>query len=200
MARISGAVRGMRQLSAETRVRLPRVGHAVGMGDIGDTLWNTGVGTSDYSEARDRYQQAILEQYKLCVEMADRVSARRNLTNTFFLSLNSTVVAVVAAVSGHALTRMSPWVLVSGLLILLAQCLAWWVMVRSYRQLNAAKWAVIGAFEEKLPAYAYSRAEWGALGEGRDWRSYLPLTHVEQWVPLIFSACYLVACMAILSL
>ncbi|MBA6441307.1 RipA family octameric membrane protein [Streptomyces sp. GMR22] len=166
------------------------------MSDIKDTLWNTAVGPSDYSAATERYRDAILEQYKLCVEMADRVSARRNLTNTFFLSLNSAVVAVVAAVSDDALATASAWLLLAGLLILLAQCAAWFVMVRSYRQLNAAKYAVIGALEERLPAYAYSRAEWGALGEGRDWRKYLPLTHVEQWVPVIFCFSYLLGFVA----
>lgn len=32
-------------------------------------------------------------------------------------------------------------------------------------------------------AFAYSRAEWGSPRRGRDWRRYLPLTHVEQSVP-----------------
>jgi hypothetical protein len=160
------------------------------MSDLGDALWNTEVDPSHYSEAGDRYQQAVLDQYKLCVEMADRVSSRRNLTNTFFLSLNSAVVAVVAAVSGRTLGGLAVQLLLAGLLILLAQCAAWFVMVRSYRQLNAVKYAVIGAFEKRLPAFAYSRAEWVALGEGRDWRRYLPLTHVEQWVPGIFAFSY----------
>ncbi|ELP65621.1 hypothetical protein ACKI1I_28615 [Streptomyces turgidiscabies] len=161
------------------------------MGDIGDALWNTDVTAADYTEADERYRQAVLEQYKLCVEMADRVSSRRTLTNTFFLSLNSAVVAVVAAISDGARTRVSVWLSVAGLVILLAQCAAWFVMVRSYRQLNSAKYAVIGALEKRLPAFAYSRAEWGALGEGRDWRKYQPLTHVEQWVPVTFAAAYL---------
>ncbi|GAA5702566.1 RipA family octameric membrane protein [Streptomyces avermitilis] len=170
------------------------------MGDIEDALWNTDVGAADYSEASDRYRQAVLEQYKLCVEMADRVSSRRNLTNTFFLSLNSAVVAVFAAVSGGAAAGVSVWLSVAGLVILLAQCAAWFVMVRSYRQLNSAKYAVIGAFEERLPAYAYSRAEWGALGEGRDWRKYLPLTHVEQWVPVTFALAYLLGFCGIVAM
>ncbi|MFE0514175.1 hypothetical protein [Streptomyces sp. NPDC058964] len=161
------------------------------MSQIGDALWNTDIRAADYSEVNDRYRQAILEQYKLCVEMADRVSSRRNLTNTFFLSLNSAVVAVVAAVSGGVAADVSIWLSAAGLTILLAQCTAWFVMVRSYRQLNSAKYAVIGAFEEQLPAFAYSRAEWGALGEGRDWRKYMPLTHVEQWVPVTFALAYL---------
>ncbi|GAA2243071.1 membrane protein [Streptomyces ruber] len=167
------------------------------MSETGESLWNTAVGPSDYSETNDRYQQAILEQYKLCVEMADRVSSRRALTNTFFLSFNSAVVAVIAAVSSRSLAEMPLVLLLAGLLILLAQCAAWFVIVRSYRQLNSAKYTVIGGLEDRLPAYAYSRAEWRALGEGRDWRRYLPLTHAEQWVPIIFAVSYIVGCGAV---
>ncbi|MFJ4525652.1 hypothetical protein ACIP4Y_32720 [Streptomyces sp. NPDC088810] len=117
------------------------------MAGIDDRLWNEGVSPSDFCDATAKYQAAILEQYKLCVEMADRVSSRRNLTNTFFLTLNTAVVGALAVGSGAGLPHSSAWVLVAGLLILLAQCMAWYVMVRSYRQLNAAKYAVIGAFE-----------------------------------------------------
>ncbi|MEV0375170.1 hypothetical protein AB0I10_36280 [Streptomyces sp. NPDC050636] len=166
------------------------------MTGIDDTLWNEGVSPSDYAYAADNYQGAILEQYKLCVEMADRVSSRRNLTNTFFLTFNTAVVAVVVTVSGVNWRGGSVWVLLAGLVILLTQCLAWFVMMRSYRQLNAAKYAVIGALERKLPAFAYSDAEWGALGEGRDWRRYVPLTYVEQGVPLIFSVAYIMGFVA----
>jgi hypothetical protein len=35
----------------------------------------------------------LLELYKLCVEMADRVSARRATANAFFLTLNSALLA-----------------------------------------------------------------------------------------------------------
>jgi hypothetical protein len=167
--------------------------------DISTSLWNEAVGPSDFSEVNERYNQAVFEQYKLCVEMADRVSARRNLTNTFFLSLNSAVVAVVAAALGGEPSRESVLLAVAGLTVLLAQCAAWFVMVRSYRQLNTAKYAVVGAFEQRLPAYAYSRAEWRALGEGRDWRRYLPLTHVEQWVPVTFAAAYVLGFCALVS-
>lgn len=45
------------------------------------------------------------------------------------------------------------------------RCGARFVMVRSNWQLNAAKFEAIGAFEQRLPAYAHSKAEWAALGE-----------------------------------
>ena len=36
-----------------------------------------------------------LEQYKLYVEMADRISARRQTANSFFLSVNTAIVALL---------------------------------------------------------------------------------------------------------
>lgn len=167
------------------------------MTDSHGVLWNKDVRSSDYSAASEKYQEAILEQYKLCVEMADRVSSRRNFANTFFLSVNSGAVVLLGALAGNGLTAASPWARAAGLVILLAQCTVWFVMVRSYRQLNTAKYRVIAMFEERLPAFAYSRAEWVMLGEGRDWRRYTPLTHVEQWVPVIFCTVYLLGFLAI---
>ncbi|MEV6867800.1 hypothetical protein AB0M44_43315 [Streptosporangium subroseum] len=167
------------------------------MMNIPDALWNEAIGPAGYSAANEKYQAAVLEQYKLCVEMADRISSRRNLTNTFFLTLNSIIAAALAGIAGNRLATTSVWILLVGLMILLIQCATWFVIMRSYRLLNAAKYAVIGAFEERLPAFAYSRAEWQALGEGRDWRKYLPLTHIEQWIPIIFAVAYVLGLLAI---
>ncbi|SCK20242.1 hypothetical protein H181DRAFT_01472 [Streptomyces sp. WMMB 714] len=169
------------------------------MNDMSESLWNDAVSPASYADTSGAYQTAVFEQYKLCVEMADRVSARRNLANTFFLSLNSAVVAVVAAVLQEPRGQVSIWLLLPGLVILVSMCGAWYVLVRSYRQLNGAKFAVIGAMEERLPAFAYSRAEWKALGEGKDWKRYLPLTHAEQWVPVVFALAYFAGFIALVS-
>ncbi|WP_377267411.1 hypothetical protein [Peterkaempfera sp. SMS 1(5)a] len=158
---------------------------------VGQRLWNPSVGPAQYQDSSESYQSALIEQYKLCVEMADRVSARRNAANTFFLTVNSAVVTLLAAVLPT--TNGAPvGALIVGLIVLLLICLSWFTLIRSYRQLNAAKWAVIGALEDKLPAYAYSRAEWGLLGSGNDWRKYLQLSYVEQWVPVGFAVAYIV--------
>ena len=74
--------------------------------------------------------------------------------------------------------------------MLLVQCGAWFWLVRSYRLLNGTKYLAVGLLEERLPASPYWRAEWQALGEGRDWRKYLPLTHMEQWVPVTIAVIY----------
>ena len=157
--------------------------------DVRTHLWNDGTGPAD--------QLTILEQYKIYVEMADRVSARRALTNTFFLTINTAVFTVVGVLWANRPSG-PVWFLVFPLLALLGECAAWFYLVRSYRQLNTAKYAVIGALEEKLPASPYWRAEWFALGEGRDRSRYWPLTHLEQGVPVLFAAIYLLAFVAVL--
>jgi MFS family permease len=93
----------------------------------------------------------------------------------------------------QAQPRSSSWLLIFPLLALLGQCAAWYYLLRSYRQLNTAKYLVVGALEKRLPASQYWRAEWVALGEGKDRSKYRPLTHLEQWIPVLFGTLYFIA-------
>jgi hypothetical protein len=165
--------------------------------DLRADLW------ADGDQAQPRFSGAdeasfLLEQYKIYVEMADRVSARRGRTNTFFLTLNSAIFAAIGFVWGRA-AHPASWLLVFPTIVFVAQCLAWFWLVRSYRQLNGAKYAVIGALEERLPASPYWRAEWKALGEGKDPARYWPLTHLEQWIPLLFALTYVAGFIAVMA-
>ena len=87
----------------------------------------------------------------------------------------------------HGLRWVLPFLFV-GLVI---ECLAWFWLLRSYRQLNTAKYLVVGALEERLPASPYWAAEWSALGKGEDPARYWPLSHLEQWLPALFIGLYL---------
>lgn len=152
-------------------------------------LWNSDIGRDSYGPHRAPYQSAVLEQYKLFVEMADRVSARRAAANSFFLGLNTAVLTVVG-ILWRDKPKAPPTLLVAPLLLLLALCLAWFLLVRSYRQLNAAKYAVINQLEQRLPASPYGH-EWGALAAGGERATYWLLSKVEQWIPVIFASGYL---------
>jgi hypothetical protein len=147
------------------------------------------------AEYGDLYQQHLFDQYKLAVEMADRVSARRMQANTFFLAINTGLLTVFAnLVKDKIITGFSGTLPIIALLVL---CFVWWRIVRSYRQLNSGKYAVILEMEKLLPAAPYA-AEWVALGEGKDPKRYLPLTHVENWVPRLFGLLYLLLLLAVL--
>jgi hypothetical protein len=167
--------------------------------EIRPNLWNDSVGAAEYSDVGESYRGAILEQYKLYVEMADRISARRGLTNTFFLSLNTAIFALFGALWKDSTPKIAHGVAIALLAAVLAECGSWWLIVRSYRQLNSAKYKVVGLLEERLPASPYWSAEWSALRQGEDPRLYLPLSHVEQVIPLLFAALYIVGCVLIVT-
>ncbi len=168
------------------------------MSENDERLWNEAALTELYRDDVKAYQSAVLAQYQLYVEMADRASQRRGLTNTFFLSLNTAVFALM----GVVLTRspeLDGYALVLPLVALLGQCGAWFYLVRSYRLLNSAKFEVVGALEERLPASPFWREEWRRLGEGHDWRRYWPLSHIEAWIPVLFALTYLAAAVSAMT-
>ena len=116
--------------------------------------------------------------------MADRVSARRATANAFFLTINTALLAFLStgpqdfvwlvAFAGAALSA------------------TWWVLIKSYRDLNGAKYKVITDMEAKLEAAIYGD-EWERLKRGRvkGWRGrYAEFTTVEQVVPVVFAALY----------
>lgn len=93
-----------------------------------------------------------LELYKLAVEMADRISARRGVANTYFLTINTGLAALLGA------ANLRWYVAVAGIVL----CVAWWALLKSYRELNAAKFKVIVELERRLPVQVYE-AEWAIL-------------------------------------
>ena len=63
-------------------------------------------------------------------------------------------------------------------------------LIKSYKQLNTGKFAVIHEIEKHLPLALY-KYEWQVLGEGKDKTKYYPFSHVELWIPRIFGILYL---------
>ncbi|SLD66899.1 Uncharacterised protein [Mycobacteroides abscessus subsp. abscessus] len=138
----------------------------------------------------------VLDIYKLAVEMADRVSARRALANAFFLTVNTTLVAVVG------LSTTQP----DSTLRFIAVCVAgvavsvcWWLLLRAYRRLNSAKFAVINKIEdEHLPVKPYID-EWKELmpedvatsRRARLGKALRELGGVERIVPVVFGLLYI---------
>jgi hypothetical protein len=125
-----------------------------------------------------------LELYKLAVEMADRVSARRATANAFFLTVNTALLAFASSGSRDLLWLVTlAGVALSG---------TWALLLKSYRDLNAAKFGVITQMESKLEAKIFDD-EWKRLKEKRteSWRGrYAEFGTVERLVPIIFAALY----------
>jgi hypothetical protein len=154
-----------------------------------ESLWNPDV-TPDTYGSSEQYYKHVFKQYAICVEMADRVSSRRNLANTFFLTLNTFILGAAGFLYEKGPSDVDIWFLLIPLAVLLANCYVWWRLLLSYRQLNKAKFAVIGEYEKRLPTGPFVAAEWKLLGEGADPSLYRPLSDVEKWIPILFAAIY----------
>ncbi len=69
-----------------------------------------------------KYQDHALEQYKICVEMADRVSSRRNLANTFFLTLHTLLFGTLGFLYEKGPVINRKWTVLLILVALLSLC------------------------------------------------------------------------------
>lgn len=130
-----------------------------------------------------------VEAYKLAVEMADRVSARRAVANAFFVTVNSAMTVLCGAIGTQpsASSTSNQWFAlvagVGGVII----CSLWWALIRSYQLLNKAKFEVIAKLESSM-GIAVFIDEWRLLqGSGVKYR---PLGAVERVIPVIFSLLY----------
>lgn len=133
---------------------------------------------------------AFLEQYKIYLDYLDKLADRRQSANSFFLTLNTGLCAALAFLFARdtdpEIRQLYIIIPVAGILL----ALFWHRLVTSYRQLSTGKFAVIHQMESYLPMAPY-KAEWVVLGSGKDSTKYLPLTHVEIWVPRLFAIMYI---------
>ncbi len=66
-------------------------------------------------------------------------------------------------------------------------CIVWYRLLRSYGQLNTAKFKVIHHIEQHLPIAPYD-AEWEVGERGENTKIYQPFTNIEIKIPWIFFA------------
>ncbi|RJL31847.1 hypothetical protein D5H75_18840 [Bailinhaonella thermotolerans] len=133
----------------------------------------------------------VVDLYKLAVEMADRVSARRGTSNSFFLSVQTAFVAVFGLSAPEL--ALSMWASIAVALAGIALSATWWLQLKSYRDLNRAKFEVINRIEDRLPVKVFSD-EWSALKRGsvKSWRTrYAELGVSERLIPFVFIAVHI---------
>ncbi|UJB73426.1 hypothetical protein HRE53_32875 (plasmid) [Acaryochloris sp. 'Moss Beach'] len=123
------------------------------------------------------YDVHILEVYKLYVEMADRIGARRQAANSFFLSINTAIFTLTGYIQLANNQRGKEFFLsisFAGIIL----CYQWFRLVRSYKGLISGKFKVIHEIEKCLPLRPYDM-EWKVLGMGKRPDLYIPCTNVE---------------------
>jgi len=139
---------------------------------------NIDVNTSDN-------KKYLFEQYKLFVDLADRISQRRAVNNNFFITVNA---ALLTVASWFKESFGNYIYLISFVGIMIS--IFWFLSIRSYKQLNTGKFKVIHELENHLPAQMFSY-EWEILGKGKQQNNYFPISHIEMFIPFIFIILYI---------
>jgi hypothetical protein len=136
-------------------------------------------------------QFALFEVY---LATAEKVSDRRAQANSWMLSVNSAIVALYGYLQSDKLAASQKmvwlWAIPAAGAIV---CLAWSALLKSYRELNRAKFAVLAELEKDLPAAPTTREREIYKEHGR--RS---LSQVESLIPGCFVLLYVVMLVAAL--
>lgn len=145
---------------------------------------------ADYKEKYgDKYIDHFLDQYKTYLSMLDNISDRRQKSNEFFMGLNTAIIGLL----GYAEVKNLPHTTILLLVVPMVGGLIsffWYHIIKSYKNLNTAKFSVVHAIEQRLPVTMFE-TEWKIVEEGKNKKKYYPFTHIELNIPKIFIAIYL---------
>ena len=122
----------------------------------------------------------LLEQYKLYVQSAENVSARRLASSNYLLTLNTALVALYGFQSVNLENYLAILISVIGIFA----SLLWYRIIKSHRDLNTVKFEIIHELEQHLPVALFDY-EWEKT-EQRRGKSYSPVTQIELWIPIAF--------------
>jgi len=131
--------------------------------------------------------------FELYLATAEKVSDRRAQANSWMLSVNSAIVALYGYLQSDKMAAQRAvwfWAMPTAGAIV---CLAWWALLKSYRELNRAKFAVLAQLETDLPVSPITREREIYKEEGR--RS---LSQIETLIPACFVLLYMIMLIAVL--
>lgn len=124
------------------------------------------------------FDSRLLEQWKTCVESADRISQRRDAANGLFTTLGIGVLTAATAIGG---CRSIPLLIVG-----IGICVVWVFYISSFKRLNVAKFAVITSMESQMQNRPFAE-EWSKLNDSK---KYNKQTTIEKALPVLFGVVF----------
>lgn len=135
-----------------------------------------------------------LELYKMMVEMADRVSQRRQAANSFYLSIDTLLITASAYIGTTPVSaRVIVLVCFAGVLV----SSLWIKAIESYKSLNSHKFQIINEVEKDLVVKPYTE-EWARINPAIHGRKHRPFSETERLVPQIFIALFILQAFSVL--
>ena len=139
----------------------------------------------------NNFHTLLIEQYKLYVEMHDRISARRNQMNGFYISLLSGLLALLSiGVDKNVFSQAQNVVLALVGILGVILCFLWRIYIRSYARLVWRKIQVIHEIEKYLPFPCYLREEGLREKDLKSKVNYTRHTTIEQYTAITFGVLY----------
>lgn len=136
----------------------------------------------------------LLEQYKLFLQTSEDLVSRRQNVNSFYISINSALIAVFGALLALNIPPVYQCILNTVLSVVgIILSVSWVKILISYGDLNSSKMKIISHIEKQLPASLYD-AEWAALSDKLNKRKYVSFTNSEKRVPRLFIIVYICIC------
>ncbi len=134
----------------------------------------------------DYERRELFEIYKLHAESADRVSERRERAHRLYVTLFVALAVFLGGllqlgIDGERVRIVLRVAGIAGMIL----AASWYVVGRSYRQLNSGKFKALHDLEKRL-AYPFYTREWELLDEGKSAGRYWKLTVVESALPVVF--------------
>lgn len=127
-------------------------------------------------------RQVSIEQYKLFAETTEKVSAKRSITNGFFVTINTSLIALFPNLLEKVDSPDQEFFIVIICSLGLLLNAIWFTSIKSYKTLNSSKFKVICAMEESLPFKPFTD-EWKIIRAKEGWKKYMTLTEVELYIP-----------------
>jgi hypothetical protein len=134
-----------------------------------------GAGSQDY----------LFETYRWYVNSAERIGHRRASVNSLLLAANAALASYFSIVGPTLVENPVPNIVIPVVGLLL--CLGWFLALKNFQQLTAAKKHVMQRLEESLPATVFAEereiVEQGAASLG-------PLASIGNATPALFAVLY----------
>lgn len=140
-------------------------------------------------EQKTAHKGELMDQYKMFQKTSEDLVARRQSVSSFYISVNSALVALLGIVMGLVEMPTKIYVMLFMCLTGIILDFSWIRILEAYGTLNAAKMKVIHLIEEQLPVALYD-TEWRVMSDKLNNRKYVSFTNSEKRIPKIFAGVY----------
>lgn len=135
------------------------------------------------------YIGRIMEQYKIYQKTSEDLVERRQNVNSFYITVNSAIVAVFGVILGLADYPSNTFVIIIMAVIGIILDISWIKLLEAYGVLNSAKMKVICMLERELPIRLYD-TEWMVMSDKLNLKKYVSFTDSEKRIPKILIGVY----------